>query len=325
MLKNTVSSRQVLLIWLGVLSLCRWAAALETVSLGENGSLNWRGEGSSAVEIIEPQYRSLFQNDDVPGVELEVGNSPGNLIEFESDEFPGSIHPLRIPDGENIANTALKRGGGITAPNVFDLGGFAAGIFDANDLRLTLEELIETKDGGEIKAFERKNYNALGTLIFVDLGGLFGVNRVRFYPRNTVFPSPTTPFHNDFLRAFELFTNDGSQTEGGNLIWEPLLLEPDNRALSEPCACGRLLRSTTRSTSLRCLVRAFCPTPSIFRPSSMRANLRCGTYSAGRKKQLAILPFPISRFAPAQVGILTHLSLLVCSTASAIPQKFRSR
>ena len=228
MLKNTVSSRQVLLVWLGVLSLCRWALALETVSLGENGSLNWRGEGSSPVETIDPQYRSLFQDKNVPGVELDVGNSPGNLIEFESDEFPSSIHPLRIPDGENIANTALKRGGGITAPNVFDLGGFAAGIFDANDLRITLEELIKTEDGGEIKAFERKNFNALGTLIFVELGGLFGVNRVRFYPRNTVFPSPTTPFHNDFLRAFELFTNDGSQTEGGNLIWEPLLLEPDN-------------------------------------------------------------------------------------------------
>ncbi|MCY3791073.1 MAG: gliding motility-associated C-terminal domain-containing protein [Gemmatimonadetes bacterium] len=228
MLKNTVSSRQVILIGLGVLSLCRWALALETVSLGENGSLNWRGEGSSSVETIEPQYRSLFQDDDVPGVELDVGNSPGNLVEFDNDEFPGSIHPLRIPDGENIANTALKRGGGITAPNVFDLGGFAAGIFDAKDLELTLEELIETKDGGELKAFERKNYNALGTLIFIDLGGLFGVNRVRFYPRNTVFPSPTTPFQNDFLRAFELFTNDGSQTEGGNRIWEPLLLEPDN-------------------------------------------------------------------------------------------------
>ena len=228
MLKNTVSSRQIILVGVGILSLCRWAVALETVSLGENGSLNWRGEGSSSVETIEPQYRSLFQNKNVPGVELRVGNSPGNLIEFESDQFPGSIHPLRIPDGENIANTALRRGGGITAPNVFDLGGFAAGIFDANDLRLTLEELITTDDGGEIKAFGRKNYNALGTLIFVELGGLFGVNRVRFYPRNTVFPSPTTPFHNDFLRAFELFTNDGSQTEGGNLIWEPLLLEPDN-------------------------------------------------------------------------------------------------
>ena len=91
-----------------------------------------------------------------------------------------------------------------------------------------LEELITLDDGGEKKAFERKYYNALGTLIFIQLGGTFGVNRVRFYPRNTVFPSPTTPFSNDFLRAFELFTNDGSKTEGGNTIWEPLLFEPDN-------------------------------------------------------------------------------------------------
>ena len=60
MFKNTVSSRQVILIWIGVLFLCRWALALETVSLGENGSLNWRGEGSSAVETHRASVPSSF-------------------------------------------------------------------------------------------------------------------------------------------------------------------------------------------------------------------------------------------------------------------------
>ena len=217
-----ISAGQLFLIWVGLLCTCQMAMAIETVTIGENGTLDWQGNGSSSVEPIDPPYRSLLNPN-----ELLVGNAPGDLVEFASPDFPSGIHPLRIQDGENIANSALQRGGSITAPNVFGTGCVPA-CLDAQDLRFMLEELITLDDGGEKKAFERKYYNALGTLIFIQLGGTFGVNRVRFYPRDTVFPSPTTPFSNDFLRAFELFTNDGSKTEGGNTIWEPLLLEPDN-------------------------------------------------------------------------------------------------
>jgi hypothetical protein len=223
MLTKRISLKRFVLIWSGILLFCQSGSALDRVTIGENGTLTWQGSGSSLVESITPQYRSLLNLN-----ELLVGNAPGNLIEFDSVEFPGSIHPLRIQDGENVANTALPRGGGVTSPNVFAFGGFSSGFIDAFDLQLILEELITDDEGGESKAFERKNFNSLGVLTIIDLGGIFGVNRIRFYPRNTVVPSPSTPFQNDYLRAFELFTNDGSLTDGGNTIWEPLLVNTEN-------------------------------------------------------------------------------------------------
>jgi len=62
------------------------------------------------------------------------------------------------------------------------------------------------------------------------MGTRFGVNRIRFYPRNTVQKSPGTPFDSDFLRAYESFTNDGVDlTAGGNQVWVPLNFVSDNK------------------------------------------------------------------------------------------------
>lgn len=203
---------------------------MEVVTIGQGGELDWRGEGSAAVTSIDPQIRSPIN----PQM-LVVTNAPGNLVELGSVDFPGALHPLKIEEGENVAVGTVARGGDIDAPNVFDFGrqvGVAStGIFDRNDLLLALQELLTVEMGGEKQAFERKNYNALGTLVVLDLGGRFGVNRIRFYPRNTVQSSPSTPFQGDFLRAFELYVNDGvSMTNEGALIWgEPLLLETENQ------------------------------------------------------------------------------------------------
>jgi hypothetical protein len=151
------------------------------------------------------------------------------LIEFDSPEWPGGLLPLRFSDGENIAPATLERGGSIKAPNVLDFGRSisvgSADVFDENDLRLSLEEILLDDAGGELKAFQRKNFNAFGILLFIDLGGRFGVDRIRFYPRNTIHTAPATPFHNDFLRSFELFTNDGQAvTADGRRIWDPVVL-----------------------------------------------------------------------------------------------------
>ena len=76
------------------------------------------------------------------------------------------------------------------------------------------------------QAFERKGGGVRGTLIIGDLGARFGVNRIRFYPRNTVHPAPTAAFQNDFLRAFELFVNDGlNLTADGSPLWGASLAE----------------------------------------------------------------------------------------------------
>ena len=58
-----------------------------------------------------------------------------------------------------------------------------------------------------------------GIIIDLDLGARFGVNRFKFFPRNADpdFPAPSFPYQNDFMRAFEIFINDGTpetQREG---------------------------------------------------------------------------------------------------------------
>ena len=73
-----------------------------------------------------------------------------------------------------------------------------------------LEGLLTEDPSGE--AFERKEADFIfGTLITLDMGSIFGVRLIRFFPRNTVFPSPPTPFENDYLRNFELRIHDGVQ------------------------------------------------------------------------------------------------------------------
>ena len=114
--------------------------------------------------------------------------------------LPISLNPDHVAGGENIALRSLGWGGRITAPAIKDV--------PAADLETTLLELIEP--GGAEDAFARKgNFGALGTFIVLDLGSPVGVNRIRFYPRNTVQSAPQYPFQTDFIRQFELLVHDG--------------------------------------------------------------------------------------------------------------------
>ena len=49
----------------------------------------------------------------------------------------------------------------------------------------------------------------MGTFVVLDLGSPIGINRIRFYPRNTVQNAPQYPFQTDFIRQFELLAHDG--------------------------------------------------------------------------------------------------------------------
>ncbi len=198
----------------------RISPAADTVAIGAGGELDWTGGGSAVVATIPARHRSLLDSDN-----LLEGNAPGALLEFESQDHPGAILPLRIAPGQNVAHGTLERGGEIVAPNVFDF----SGTFKPLDLKQSLEELITP--GGELEAFERKDLNSLGILVILNLGGRFGVERIRFYPRNTVQVAPATPFQNDFLRSFELFTNDGIVlSQAGLPIWgEPVASEEENK------------------------------------------------------------------------------------------------
>ncbi len=184
------------------------ADAAEVLTLGKDGQINWQGRVASGLNFVTstPEYRSPLN----PNQTL-TGNSPSNLIEFSSDEYVGSILPGSVQDGENIATRIGERGGRLSAPTVLDMS-------DAL-LQSTLEQLVTAPSNG--RAFERKGNFVLGTLLALDLGGRFGVNKLSFFPRNTVFPSPTTPYQGDFLKNFEVHINDGTElTQAGNPIWQ---------------------------------------------------------------------------------------------------------
>jgi len=190
--------------------------AREVLLIGQDGQISWSGRVADAegIETIRPEHRSFLD----PNV-TEIGNAPADLIDFSSGDFPESILPRRVGLEQNLAAEALERGGSLRAPTVFDL--------TALQLSVIFEDMLAEDPTGQ--AFERKEDDILGTQVILDLGARFGVNRLRFFPRNTVFPAPGTPFHNDFLKNFEVEVNDGLVlTSSGNPIWETYEVRNDN-------------------------------------------------------------------------------------------------
>lgn len=132
------------------------------------------------------------------------GRAPGGVIDFDTE--PGWIRIQQIDPKDNIALGTYKRGGSVVSPNVFE------------DVKTQLEGIVS---GDTTVAFERKStearfVNPLGVIVRVDLGARFGVNRLRFFPRH----SPENPFQNDFMRAYEISLNDG--TEATSLEGNPI-------------------------------------------------------------------------------------------------------
>jgi hypothetical protein len=190
--------------------------AREVLLIGQDGQISWAGRVTDAegISTIRPEHRSFLD----PNV-TEIGNAPADLIEFNSADFPASILPRRVGEAQNLASEALERGGSLRAPTVFDLTSL--------QLQVIFEDMLVQEPTGQ--AFERKEDDILGTQIILDLGARFGVNRLRFFPRNTIFAAPGTPFHNDFLKDFEVEINDGLVlTNSGNPIWESYEVRNDN-------------------------------------------------------------------------------------------------
>ena len=153
--------------------------AAERLTLGKGGEIDWlEGASSGAdVETIIPEHRTLLD----PNV-TEVGIAPSNLIEFENEDHPEAILPRQVREGTNVASQVFDFGGSITAPSVADIEG--------EEKRKILESLITEDPTG--LALARKDNNALGTIVNIDLGTRIGVRSIRFFPRNTVFPNPTS-------------------------------------------------------------------------------------------------------------------------------------
>lgn len=177
---------------LGLMSAVSEAQTVRTFRLGVGG-LGWTSGGQS----IDPE---VLVRDSAQG-RVDTTNTPENAIEFL--QRPGWISPRFFNPEENIAARVLLDRGSIRSPNSL--------LTSSSLLRLQLEGTV---NGDHTVAFERKptlanpEANARGILVILDFGTPVGIHRVRFYPRNTVVPTPATPFQNDYLRGYELLINE---------------------------------------------------------------------------------------------------------------------
>ena len=139
------------------------------------------------------------------GETIVFGGGPGSrawdqahsditVIDFEAN--PGSIQPLQNDPEENISLKLIERGGQITSPNARTVLAVTQSEF---------EDLLDNMVDGRNTAFEVKIPKATGLIFRFDLGERFGVNRIRFFPREG--------FEEFFLKGYELRLNDGSEEQ----------------------------------------------------------------------------------------------------------------
>jgi hypothetical protein len=165
-----------------------WGQAAERFVLGAGGR-SWRGGGDGIDPTVLVRLRSQTSED--------TTNAPGEAIDF--DGTPNWIAPLSFDPEVNAAGRVLA-GGGIRLRNAF--------------INLDIIAALEnTLDGDHDTAFERKPTSfdpepkLRNIIIELDLGTPLGIERVRFYPRDTVVETPSAPFSNDFMRGYELWRN----------------------------------------------------------------------------------------------------------------------
>ncbi len=194
--------------------------------------------GTTAITPSQREGLSLIRIDfaaDIPldeaVAQVAAALAPVRSAGVDPRILPVLLSPDHVVRGENVALRALGWGGGITAPAIKDV--------PASTLEATLLELIEP--GGAEDAFARKGaFGALGTFIVLDLGSPIGINRIRFYPRNTVQSAPQYPFQTDFIRQFELLAHDGQN----------LVLDGTGRLVPQLDDFELLLRTTSNEESV---------------------------------------------------------------------------
>ena len=197
-------------------------AGAQELRFGRDGNITWEGEvsGLEGVATIQPEFRPSL----TPGV-TAIGVAPDGRVELAHADHPQAILPVELDAGENLSASLVANGGSIVSETSLEL--------DRRLLAEILQGLLTPEKTGT--AFERKGDKIQGTLLTVDLGAIVGVNRLRFFPRNTLLPSPTTPFQDDFLRNFEVRIHDGLLLNEAGLpalgTWESFLTVEDN---SEP-------------------------------------------------------------------------------------------
>ena len=176
----------------------------EVIVVGSEG-LSWEGGGGGEIQALVIRGANA----------VERTNAPGGVINFRPVDRVNWIFPQRADTTVNISQGAdsQERGGSIWSPNNISVRSSLSNLIDDN-----AESALDLKpDAGE------QAVGALGLIIDLDLGARFGVDRFKFFPRNADpdFPAPDFPFQKSFLRAYEIFINDGTkatQVEGVRIL-----------------------------------------------------------------------------------------------------------
>jgi hypothetical protein len=180
-------------VWLSIALLSAVAAGGQPAQrfvLGGEG-VTWRSGGGHRDPTVLFKPRTSRTREDTT-------NAPGDAIEFTHRR--GWISPLFFDPEVNIAARVLRDPGFIFLEGAF----YGVGIDD---------QLRGTVNGDHQVAFERRPnlFNVSPKLrdvwVLLDFAVPVGIHRVRFYPRNTVVPDPQYPFHEDYLRAYEVWIN----------------------------------------------------------------------------------------------------------------------
>ena len=161
---------------------------------------------------------------DGSGATWQEAAAAAPVIDFSTRA--GWIQPRSVEENTNIATGILERGGRVTSPNAQAV------------LRLTSDVLKERLhsmvDGDPNTAFEAKDVVATGILLVFDLGARFGVNHIRFFPRQA--------FKSDFMKGYVLSTNDGAF--GADIIAASVDKLPDKTLLTVMAQDGSNSRDT---------------------------------------------------------------------------------
>ena len=195
--RSSLTIRDLPLYLIGLIGLVTtaWADDLPPRVIGDGGA-QWEGGGGGTVPALVKTSEEV----------VEETNTPGNVVDFDVAEYPNWLFPQQIDSTRSIliGLGSRERGGTVHTPTfTFErLAGDFPRMFD--DEAETAFEMRADQPGGSA--------GGRGLLIQFDLGSVFSVNRIKFFPRNAnpAYPAPLFPFEKDFIKDYEIYTNDGS-------------------------------------------------------------------------------------------------------------------
>ena len=184
-------------------------ARTQTVIVGGEQGAVWRQEGEASCDRCRKVDAIVIRG----AHSAEKTNAPGGVIDFDVADRANWIFPERADTTHNIMLALDARGGSMITPT-----------FGFRNLEESFPLMLD--DSGETALEVRaaglgQNASGFGMIIQFDLGAIFGITRIKFFPRNAdpAYLAPRYPFQKDFLKGFEIFVNDGApENERDNIL-----------------------------------------------------------------------------------------------------------